>query len=83
MPEIQPKNLAALLAYRGAGNPPNTQPLAAIANCFPGLELDFRNFWKNILVGIELHESDNFVVQVDANGTAAQAGIQPLDILWP
>jgi len=81
MPEIQPKNLAALLAYRGAGNPPNTHPLAAIANCFPGLELDFRNFWKNILVGIELHESDNFVVLVDADGAAAQAGIQPQDIL--
>jgi len=65
-----PKNIAAdalleQLSYRAAGNPPGTLPTTAISNCFPGLEFDFRNVWKNIFVGIELHESDNLVVGTD------------------
>jgi hypothetical protein len=54
------------LSYRAAGNPPGTLPTTAISNCFPGLEFDFRNVWKKMFEGIELHESDNFVVRVDA-----------------
>jgi hypothetical protein len=53
------------LSYRAAGNPPGTLPTAAISNCFPGLEFDFRNIWKHIFKGIELHESDNLVVGTD------------------
>ncbi len=53
------------LSYRAAGNPPGTLPTTAISNCFPGLEFDFRNVWKNIFKGIELHESDNLVVAAD------------------
>lgn len=62
---IEAKNLSAQLQYRAAGNPPSTEPHTAISNAFPGLEMDFRNVWKRILVGIELHESSNFVVDVD------------------
>jgi hypothetical protein len=62
---IEAKNLSAQLQYRAAGNPPSTLPDTAISNAFPGLEMDFRNVWKLILVGIELHESSNFVVAVD------------------
>jgi hypothetical protein len=62
---IDAKNLAAQLQYRGSGNPPSVLPDTAISNCFPGLETDFRNAWKRILTGIELHESSNFVVAVD------------------
>ena len=62
---IEAKNLSAQLQYRAAGNPPSTLPHAAISNAFPGLEMDFRNVWKLILAGIELHESSNFVVAVD------------------
>lgn len=64
---IEAKNLTAQLQYRGAGNPPSTLPDTAISNAFPGLEMDFRNVWKLILVGIELHESSNFVVAVDGD----------------
>jgi hypothetical protein len=53
------------LRYRAAGNPPSTVPDAAISNCFPGLEFDFRNIWRHILDGIELHEATNLVVGAD------------------
>jgi hypothetical protein len=62
---IEAKNLSAQLQYRAVGNPPSTLPDSAISNAYPGLEMDFRNVWKRILVGIELHESSNFVVAVD------------------
>jgi hypothetical protein len=62
---IEAKNLSAQLQYRATGNPPSTHPHSAISNAFPGLELDFRNVWKRILIGIELHESSNLVVAVD------------------
>lgn len=75
MPTIEPKNLSAQLAYRGRGNPPSTHPSSAIANCFPGLETDFRNLWKRFLVGVEFHEALNTVVAVEAGSAAAQAGV--------
>ena len=68
---IEPRNLTAQLHHRAAGNPPSTLPDAAISNCFPGLEFDFRNVWRRILEGIELHEASGFVV-------AAQAPMQRL-----
>jgi len=55
------------MSYRAAGNPPGTLPTTAISNCFPGLEFDFRNIWKRIFKGIELHESTNLVVGTDAD----------------
>jgi hypothetical protein len=64
---IEAKNLTAQLRYRGVGNPPGTHPSTAISNCFPGLEMDFRNIWKHIFIGIELHESSNLVVAVEAD----------------
>jgi hypothetical protein len=71
---IKAKNLSAQLQYQAAGNPPSTLPHSAISNAFPGLEMDFRNIWKLILTGIELHESSNFVVAVEATAPpAAQA----------
>ncbi len=65
MKKLDPKNLSAQLHYRAAGNPPGTLPASAISNCFPGLEFDFRNVWRRIFVGIELHEADNYVVKAD------------------
>lgn len=67
---IEAKNLSAQLQYNAAGNPPSTLPHTAISNAFPGLEMDFRNVWKRILVGIELHESSNLVVAVDPDAPA-------------
>ncbi len=59
---IEPTNLTAQLHHRAAGNPPSTLPDAAVSNCFPGLEFDFRNAWRRLLEGIVLHESSGFVV---------------------
>lgn len=64
-PPIEAKNLTAQLRYRAAGNPPGSLPDSAISNCYPGLEFDFRNVWKRIFVGIEMHEADNLVVKID------------------
>lgn len=83
MPKTLPKNLTAQLSYRARGNPPSTLPSSAISNCFPGLEYDFRNVWKNLFVGIELHEfggnSEHLVVGVEAGSTAEAAGVRPND----
>ena len=62
---IEAVNLTAQLEFRAAGNPPSTLPSTAISNAFPGLEMDFRNVWKRIFVGIQLHESNNLVVAAD------------------
>lgn len=60
---IDPANRTAQLHYRAAGNPPSSQPHSAISNCFPGLEFDFRNVWRRMFEGIELHEADNYVLK--------------------
>lgn len=67
---IEAKNLSAQLQYRAAGNPPSTLPDTAISNAYPGLEMDFRNVWRRILTGIELHESSNLVFAVDKDAPA-------------
>jgi hypothetical protein len=58
------------ILYHAQGNPPVAHPSSAISNAFPGLEMDFRNVWRRVFVGIVLHEADNFVVDVDANAPA-------------
>lgn len=74
-PSIEPKNLTAQLHYRGAGNPPSSHPSTAVSNCYPGLEMDFRNVWKHVFEGIELLEYSNLVIGVDP---AADGKIQRL-----
>jgi hypothetical protein len=64
-PTIKPVNLSAQFSYRAAGNPDSTLPGSAISNSFPGLECDFRNVWRRIFAGIVLHESDNYVVEIE------------------
>jgi hypothetical protein len=51
--------------YAAAGNPVSSRPVTAIANCCPGLEVDFRNVWRRMLEGVVLREYDNLVVDVD------------------
>jgi hypothetical protein len=75
MNEIEPKNLHALLSYRGRGNPANSHPQDAISNCFPGLETDFRNVWRRLFVGIELHEATNQVITIEPGSEAARKGV--------
>jgi hypothetical protein len=63
--EVRPVNLSAQLEYRAKGNPPSSMPDSAISNAYPGLEMDVPNVWRRILEGIVLHESLNFVVEVE------------------
>ncbi len=72
MKGIAPKNRTAQLAYEAEGNPPSAHPRSAISNAYPGLEMDFRNIWRHLFVGIELHEATNLVVGVEPG--------QPADI---
>lgn len=62
---IEPKNISAQLHHRATGNPPSTLPAAAISNCFPGLEFDFRNVWRRVFEGIELHEASGLVTAAE------------------
>src|SRR5215470_9056146 len=41
--KIFPRNLTAQADYLVPGNPVISRPEDAVANCFPGLELDVRN----------------------------------------
>ena len=60
-----PRNLTAMLQYQARGNPPGAHPASAVGNFFPGLEFNFLNVWKRILVGIELLESSGEVIGVE------------------
>jgi hypothetical protein len=62
---IEPLNFTAQFSHRAVGNPLSTLPESAISNSFPGLECDFRNVWRRIFEGVVLHESDNYVVDVE------------------
>jgi hypothetical protein len=64
-PHLTPRNLSAQLHYAAAGNPISSRPEVSIANCTPGLEVDFRAVWRRLFEGIVLREYDNLVVDVD------------------
>lgn len=64
--QIEAMNLTAQLRYGGVGNPISAHPDSANSNAHPGLETGFRNAWTRILTGIELNESSNFVMSVEA-----------------
>jgi hypothetical protein len=70
--KITPRNQMAQVLYRATGNPTTTLPNTAISNCFPGLEYDFRQFWRRAFVGIVLLEYDNYVVAAE---DAAYSGL--------
>ncbi len=59
-----------------APTPPRRIPDTAIANCFPGLEFDFRNIWRRILAGIVLHESSFLVVEVEEDAPVELDGLE-------
>jgi hypothetical protein len=62
---LKASNLTAQLHYRGKGNPIAVLPRTAISNCFPGLELDFRNLWRRAFAGIVLIENNNYVIEAE------------------
>jgi hypothetical protein len=50
--KIFARNLTARAAYRVPGNPVVTRPEDAVANCFPGLEIDVRNLDRRFFPGL-------------------------------
>ncbi|HZB39415.1 MAG TPA: hypothetical protein VE487_00535 [Ilumatobacter sp.] len=68
-PAITPRNRTAQMQHIATGNPFSSSPAAAIANCCPGLEVDFRAVWRRILKGITLREYDNLVLGCDIAGS--------------
>ena len=70
VPEPGPESLTALnltaqLHHEALGNPISSRPIASVANCCPGLEVDFRAVWRRMFKGIVLREYDNLVMDVD------------------
>lgn len=63
---LTPRNLTAQLHYEAAGNPVSSRPVTSVANCCPGLEVDFRAIWRRMLEGLELREYDNLIVNTGA-----------------
>ena len=61
---LTPKNLSAQISYEAMGNPISSRPVTSVANCCPGLEVDFRAVWRRLFKGIELREYDNLVIKV-------------------
>jgi len=64
-PALTPRNRTAHVNYAAAGNPVSSRPINAIANCCPGLEMDFRAVWRRIFEGLVMREYDNLVIAVD------------------
>jgi hypothetical protein len=62
---LTPRNRTAQVNYAAAGNPVSSRPINAVANCCPGLEVDFRAVWRRIFVGLVMREYDNLVIDVD------------------
>jgi hypothetical protein len=50
--KIFPRNLTARAGYQAAGNPVVTRLEDVVANCYPGLELDVRNFDRRFFPGL-------------------------------
>jgi len=64
---LTPRNLTAQVHYKAAGNPVSSRPVTSVANCCPGLELDFRAVWRRVFKGLVLREYDSLVVDVDGD----------------
>jgi hypothetical protein len=82
---LMPRNLSAQISYEAKGNPISSRPVTSVANCCPGLEVDFRAVWRRLLRGIELREHDNLVVNVDADCDAVmhakdKGALKPSDL---
>jgi len=72
---LTPRNLSAQIHHEAKGNPISSHPITSVANCCPGLEVDFRAVWRRLFKGIELREYDNLVVRVDSDEPTV-AGLQ-------
>ena len=64
----------ALINHKAKGNPISSTPVTSVANCCPGLEMDFRAVWRRVFEGITLREYDNLVVTCDRAALKALYG---------
>jgi hypothetical protein len=69
-PRIIPLNLPAELDREIPGNPVSSRPESAIANCYPGLEVDVRNLDRRFFPGLVF----DFVAQPDDGSSATMRG---------
>ena len=72
----RPRNLSAQIRYEAKGNPISSRPITSVANCCPGLEVDFRAVWRRLFKGIELREYDNLVVRSRPTARRRQSRIK-------
>ena len=88
--QLVPRNQSAALPTRratelyhiAAGNPVSTRPATSIANCTPGLEVDFRAVWRRIFEGIVLREYDNLVMECESAKFKHLVGHRLLKVAW-
>ena len=73
---LTPRNLSAQIHYAAAGNPVSSRPEAAVANCCPGLEVDFRAVWRRMFKGLVLREWDSLVVDVEPDAEPEIKGLK-------
>ena len=66
--QLFPRNLTAWADHRIAGNPVVTRPEDAVANCYPGLELDVRNLDRRFFPGLVFE----FVARADTGNPYTQ-----------
>jgi hypothetical protein len=83
--KLTPKNLSAQISYEAKGNPISSRPVTSVANCCPGLEVDFRAVWRRMFRGIELREYDNSVIKMEDGwdtviGRAEGSTLEPIDL---
>ena len=55
---MKPLNLAARLNRAAVGNPASSTLASGVANCFPGLEFDHRNFDRRFFPGLMIEFAD-------------------------
>ncbi|HRI63412.1 MAG TPA: ferritin-like domain-containing protein [Polyangium sp.] len=66
--KITPRNLTARLAHVAVGNPASSSISDAVANCYPGLEMDVRNLDRRFFPGLVFE----FVARDDTSAPYSQ-----------
>ncbi|MGE5199552.1 MAG: hypothetical protein ACM3H9_07910 [Rhodospirillaceae bacterium] len=71
------RNLTAQLHFEAKGNPVSSRPITSVANCCPGLEMDFRAAWRRLFRGVTLREYDNLVTDCSLTRDEIMAAREP------
>ena len=71
------RNRTAQLHFEAKGNPVSSRPVTSVANCCPGLEMDFRAAWRRLFRGVTLREYDNLVTDCALTAAEIRAACVP------